>query len=317
MLNYGKPYQAAQAGQAPSSNVDLSGIVDLGKDAYNAISSSAPAPMLAPASTTSTAAPEILSASRIPAQETPLFSDIAGSATPYLGAAGAAAGAYGAYQGIKNKNPLQAGLSGLGGMAGISAMGYMIPGWGWVAAAAAPAIIAQINKMGDKDRWKEEGDRLKKLQKSGAYIPDALLQNLPQRGRSKEELVALAKQGGSPQDIKFASSRNVADLKGSGKSIIGYSTFAEKDPNWFKRSEAERIAIANQALEADAVDEAKGQISVDWNKMGEWNPKYQSKFSNTPGAPVVAGTMSQDPIMIPRSKTRSPGIDKEGNRIRY
>lgn len=226
------------------------------------------------ANTASSAAPEILSATRIPtaAGETSTFSNIAGSATPYLGAVGAAAGAYGAYEGIKNKDPVKAGLSGLGGMAGISAMGYMIPGWGWVAAAAAPAILAALNGMGDKDRWKEEQSAVGKLASSGVTGWADFQKTLPQlsRGRSIDELVQIERDKaarGQYSNEAFARSRNVADLK--PEDIWGYSAFGNKFGNdWFgKYNEAQRREIADAALKSGAVQESKGQISIDWGKV--------------------------------------------------
>lgn len=187
-----------------------------------------------------------------------------------LGYGGAALGAYNAFEGIKGKDPIQAGLGGAGvwaglNMAGVGGLaGLTNPvGWGLI---AAPTLLALANKMGDKDRWKEEGDRLNKLKEKGVYIPDGLINSLPTKGRSKQELIALAEQTGDPAAIKFAQSRDVNDLKGAGQNIVGYSTFAEHDPEWFNRPLDQRIAYANQLLDAELVDEARGQIKVDWKK---------------------------------------------------
>lgn len=185
-----------------------------------------------------------------------------------LGYGGAALGAYNAFEGIKGKDPIQAGLGGAGvwaglNMAGVGGLaGLTNPiGWGLV---AAPTLLALANKMGDKDRWKEEGDRLNKLKEKGVYIPDGLINSLPTKGRSKQELIALAEQTGDPAAIKFAQSRDVNDLKGAGQNIVGYSTFAEHDPEWFNRPLDQRIAYANQLLDAGVVDEARGQIKINW-----------------------------------------------------
>jgi hypothetical protein len=115
------------------------------------------------------------------------------------------------------------------------------------------------------DKFKTEGNRLKGLSKNGTFIPQSLIDNSPTKGRSRDELLAIAQNGGTPQDIKFATSRDVNDLKGSGQSIINYATFAEHDPNWFNRPIEERTAYANQLLDQGLVSEGKGSVDVDWN----------------------------------------------------
>lgn len=201
------------------------------------------------------------------------ITNFAGSATPYLGAAGAAAGAYGAYQGIKDKNPLTAGLGGLGAGLGINAMGFGLGPPGWAAMIAVPAIAALANRLGDKDQWKTEKKKLQKLQKGGTFVPEALLAQMLTRGRSKAELIRqdLAPDfvgrdaGGNWANNVFAQSRNEADLR--PEDIVGYAAFAEKDKDWFNKPLDARLAEAKKALDAGAVREAKGSISVDWNKI--------------------------------------------------
>lgn len=120
---------------------------------------------------------------------------------------------------------------------------------------------------GNQNRWKEEGDRLRRLQEQGVNIPQELIDSMPTGGRSTEDLVQLERDRGADEaDIRFASSRDINDLKGHGQSIINYSTFAEKDPEWFNRSIEDRTAYANQLLDAGVVSEGRGQISIDWEK---------------------------------------------------
>jgi hypothetical protein len=201
------------------------------------------------------------------------ISNFAGTATPYLGAAGAAAGTYAAYQGIKDKNPLTAGLGGLGAGLGINAMGYALGPYGWVAMLAAPAVGALVNKLGDKDRWKTEQKKLEKLLKSGTYIPEAILASMPTRGRSMDELIrkdlpadfiGRDSQGNWVNNV-FARSRLESDLR--PEDIINYAAFAEKDKDWFNKPLEVRLSKAKEALDANAVREARGSISVDWNKI--------------------------------------------------
>lgn len=179
-----------------------------------------------------------------------------------LGGAGVALGGYQAFQGIKEGNPLQAGLGGAGVAAGLSQLGYAIPGIGWAAAIGLPVIGALVGKLGDKDAWKTEGDNLKKLQKKGIYIPEVLLSNLPTKGRSKEELIEIARQTGG--NVKFAESRKEEDLE--GRDIIGFSTFAEHDPEWFKRPLEQQISYAQSLLDSGLVREHHGTVDVDWKK---------------------------------------------------
>lgn len=203
--------------------------------------------------------------------------NFAGSATPYLGAAGTAYGAYNAYQGIKNKNPMQAGLGGLGAGLGINAMGYALGPWGWGAMLAAPAAGALINALSDKDRWKTEGKRLDKLRDSGVnWIPLDPVTG----GRSKQQLIDIEQakiDAGKYGNIKFAQSRNEADL--NPEDIWGYSAFGEKFGNdWLgKFDEAKRRDIAQQALNAKAVNEHHGTIDIDWNKIPGFAPKAPEK----------------------------------------
>ena len=201
------------------------------------------------------------------------ITNFAGSATPYLGAAGAALGTYGALKGIHEKNPMGAGLGALGAGLGINAMGFALGPAGWAAMLAAPVAGALINKHLDKDEWKTESKRLNKLKKNGTFVPEALLASMPTAGRSKSELLNRAYaadfigrgSGNEWVNNKFSQSRNESDLR--PEDIVGYSTFAEKDKDWFNKPLDVRLAEAKKALDAGAVREHKGTIDVDWNKI--------------------------------------------------
>lgn len=201
------------------------------------------------------------------------ISNFAGSATPYLGAAGAALGTYGALKGIHEKNPLSAGMGALGAGLGINAMGFALGPAGWAAMLAAPVAGALINKHLDKDQWKTESKRLNKLKKGGTFVPENLLASMPQAGRSKGDLLNKAYAadfigrgtGGDWVNNKFSQSRNEADLR--PEDIVGYAAFAEKDKDWFNKPLADRLKVADDALKAGAVREQKGTVKVDWNKV--------------------------------------------------
>lgn len=229
---------------------------------------------------------------------------------PYLGLAGAGLGAYGLYQGIKEGSKGQSALGGAGLGAGLAAAaplaGFGPVGWAGLGLAALGGGLGGLglaSALGDKDMWKTEGDRLRKLQEGGAYVPEDLIASTPTKGRSKDELVELAKQTGG--NVTFAQSRKESDL--TPQDIIGYATFAENDPNWFNKPLQERLALAGQALNAGAVREHHGTIDVDWKKL---NAAPEINNTIAPGLEPVAAEMS-------RSSTSSPGIDKQGNRIDY
>ena len=180
-----------------------------------------------------------------------------------LGGAGVALGAYGAYKGIENKDPLSAGLGGLGLASGLSQLGLLGAGpLGWAGIIAAPAAAALINKMGDKDRWKEEYNRKKKLVEEG-IIPESMLGEVPTAGRSKEQLVALEEQKiaqGQYGNPEFAKTRDVSALK--PQDIWGFSVAPETlGKDYMAASEQQRLAYNQKLLEEGLVKEAKGQIS--------------------------------------------------------
>lgn len=123
--------------------------------------------------------------------------------------------------------------------------------------------------MFDTDRWKMEGDRLGALKEKGTFVPDSLLQSMPTKGRTKEELVFLEEEKlkrGEFGNPKFAQSRDMKDT--TGKDWAGYAAWAEKDPNWFNKPIQERIDMSQRALDSGAIREHHGTIDIDWEKMG-------------------------------------------------
>jgi len=90
---------------------------------------------------------------------------------------------------------------------------------------------------------------------------------------------------------KFAKSRNVADL--TGKDIWGYANFAERlGPQWMATSEANREAIANEALKRGLVSEGKGTINI------QDNPEFWDWAKNTAtvqSAPATSGGSAGTP----------------------
>jgi hypothetical protein len=201
-------------------------------------------------------------------------------ATGALGAVGLGAGAYGMAQAYKNKDPLGGAISGAGAGLGASALASSlalswVPGIGWMAAGGALLGLGAglLGKLGDKDEWKKEKKKFEKLSGSGIFIPENLLASMPNKGRSKDELIRKdlppdyigRDQQGQWVNNKFAETRNEADLR--PEDIVNYAAFAEKDPEWFKKPLDQRLAEADKVLKAGAVREAKGSIEIDWDKI--------------------------------------------------
>lgn len=181
------------------------------------------------------------------------------------------------------------------------------------------APLTAMSKLWTSDKWKTEGNRLKKLEEQGVEIPEGFsLPTLLTRGRTKDELVrkdlpedfvGFAPDGGWVNN-KFARSRNVKDLQGT--DIVGYSAWFEKYGNdWMKLTPEQRQQIAQTALNNNAVKEHHGTIDINWtpeletqinkitplgtslsserNKMGTYKP------GETPSS-VGAAASGQSPL---------------------
>lgn len=175
------------------------------------------------------------------------------------------AGAMGAYDLFKNERRGGRGIA--QGAASGAAMGSYFGVPGAVIGGVIGGGVGLANNMSDKDRYKEEGRRVKKLLEAGVTGWDQLAAGAPEltRGRSKDELVAIEEAkiaAGKYGNPKFAASRDVKDL--NPEDIWGYSAFGEKYGNdWLgKFSEGQRKDIAKAYLDAGAVREGRGQISL-------------------------------------------------------
>jgi hypothetical protein len=180
------------------------------------------------------------------------------------------AGLAGAYDLFRNKR--SGGRGALQGAASGAALGSYFGPVGIGGGAALGAGAGYFGNLGDKDQWKKEQSAVSKLAKKGVTGWDQYAAAQPKltKGRSKQELVDEAKATGG--NVKFAESRNESDLR--PEDIWGYSAFGEKYGNdWFgKFSEADRRQKAKEALDAGAVNEGKGQITIDWNKIKPMTP---------------------------------------------
>lgn len=205
-----------------------------------------------------------------------------------------AAGAYGVHDlfsgGSENLSPGRGAIQGAASGAAIGS--YFGPPGAIVGAVAGGMIGLGKSLFGDKDTWKKEKNALQGLVDQGIYVPQNLIDSMPTKGRKKEELIRkdlpMDFVGRDPKgdwvNNKFAQSRNEADL--TGTDVVNFSAWAENDPDWFRKPLDQRIQIAQQAVDAGAVNEHHGTIDVDF-----------SKFSQTPGTPQAA--QAQQPQAAP------------------
>ena len=229
-------------------------------------------------------------------------------ANPLLSSAGYAAGAY---TGMKQGQGLLEAAKG-------DKMG-----WQEQAALALPTFGLSLLYnpardyfgFGNKHHWKDEKNDLNDLAKKGVYVPENLIASMPNKAqgahagfRTDQGLAADyigRDQQGNWVNNKFAQSRNVADLR--PEDIVNFSTFAENDPDWFKKPLDQRLTIAQQALDAGAVREGHGQVKVDWNKFSPAAPPTAPN-ATAPG-PMPKGPQGQGgpQILAPRDNLGSPG----------
>jgi len=164
---------------------------------------------------------------------------------------------------------------------------------------------------GDGDKYKEEGNRLSELRDQGTFIPDEIFNTMPNHGRSKDELknqsVADDFIGFDPSgnwtNNKFNESRDLKDLR--PEDIVGYATWAERDPLWFEKPLQERLNVANAALQANAVKEHNGTIDVDFEKFDPGAaPASYSGYSGNPSLPTAP--------VVPAPAPASQGAPKPG-----
>jgi len=101
---------------------------------------------------------------------------------------------------------------------------------------------------GDKDRWKTEGDRLRKLEAAGQKVPDGWREAMTLTG------------GRDNQDI-------LPENQWKPEDLVGYAALAEKDPNWYSKSLDEQLKVAKKVIDAGAFREHHGTVDIDWSKV--------------------------------------------------
>jgi len=142
---------------------------------------------------------------------------------------------------------------------------------------ASPVFVPmQASRLWTSDKWKTEGNRLKKLEEMGIDVPKEFEGRMYQtRGLKKSELINpyLPKDftGYTPQygwvNNKFQDSRNEGDMR--YEDLAPYATWAEKRSDWYKLSDNQRRAVTDAAQKAGAVREHHGTLDVDWSKVGD------------------------------------------------
>lgn len=242
-----------------------------------------------------------------------------GAGTNYAGWAAAALSAYNDYKKLTGDNLTdeQKALEGsraipravaayyTGGLSNL-AEGYARKQWGGtmakldkLAMKTDPFMIA--SRLWTSDKWKTEGNRLKKLSENGVDIPEALRGPMTQqRGRKTSDLIRkdlpadfIGKDArGNYVNNKFATSRKESDLK--PEDIWGYSAFLEKYGNdWLgKFNEDQRRKVAQEALDQGAVNEHHGTIDI------KWNPDLESRINGILGSQAAgkpSGNMQKKP----------------------
>lgn len=232
---------------------------------------------------------------------------VAGEGSSYLGTAGnvlgTAASVYALYNIGVAEDKDDFGSAAQGAVAG-AYLGSNFGPWGTAIGAVLGAAYGFAVSFQDKDTWKKEKKRLENLSKDGVYIPENLTAAMPKHGRKLEDLVVkdlpadfvgFANIGGQSQWVnnKFQSDRKVENLV--AEDIVNYGTFAEDDPEWFKRSLQERLNIANAALQAGAVKEHHGTIEVDFKKFDKTKAGQYNAVQGNPTALEIAGQLSQAP----------------------
>jgi hypothetical protein len=150
----------------------------------------------------------------------------------------------------------------------------------------------QLAKAWTSDKWKDEGNRLKKLEEQGVDVaPEHEGRMYQQRGMKFDDLLNknLSRdfKGYDPKygwvNNAWTLSRNEADL--APEDIIGTATMYEKfGKDWMgKYNTKQRLAIAKSVLDNKALDEHQGTWDVKWtpeleksaldaaNQIPSWN----------------------------------------------
>ena len=225
------------------------------------------------------------------------------SIAPYLGLASAGLGAYGMYGGIKAGSRKATGMGGAalgGGLAAAAPLLGLGPvGWGGIALAAlagggAGAMMGHI-KTG-KSQAQQARDHMRgNIQQMLHLDPKSYNYNGFDFGADGKKTFA-STDGGTHHSYELDMSNPLA--VSTIPKLRDY--LLKQNPNMDDTEQKQTIGMIGNAV----TNGAKSQADVDRNLMG-----IIGGSSPTP--------QKAAPSMIPRSKTRSPGISNTGQRISY
>lgn len=192
-------------------------------------------------------------------------------------------------------------------------------------------VPMQASKLWTSDKWKGEGDRIRRLLDAGVEVPEQFQGRMfQQRGLKKSELLNpkydLDFQGMTPDgwvNNKFQNSRNESDM--TYYDLAPYAVWAEKRNDWWKLSDAQRKAITDKAQAVGAVRERQGTLDVDWGKVGDIDqiiagiPNEMQRVSRAAKgqvARVSPGMYVNDKGQVSRAMTSGQAMKQNyGNRI--
>jgi hypothetical protein len=167
--------------------------------------------------------------------------------------------------------------AGFGAGMALNAIGIGLGPIGWAGMLVGSLLGGGLigSRLGDKDRWKTEGKRVRKLIEQGVNVPEAFRGRMYQtRGLKKSELInphyPLDFQGWTPHGYvnnKFENSQNEADM--TYETLAPYACFAEKRNDWWELNDTQRKAVTDAAMAAGAVRAHRGTVDVDWSKVGD------------------------------------------------
>lgn len=300
----------------------------LGKGIDSITGGGAGAPSVATPGVSGGAAPEILSASRLPGEAAgSVGTQGAEAATwaarnPLLGGAagafGLALGSKGVYDAYEKGDPVTGGISGAGAGLGASllaqSLGYSALGpWGW---GVGLAIGLGAGLLGGRESGRDKiKKRIGALQEQGVQLPDFLLDNPQEYGKSKEELVqreAANQSEGQWGNPIFAESRDEGDL--TGFDTWGSLPWFEAKGNEYlgATNEQQRYEMNRIANERGLFSEGNGALHADSKALSQVYDEVMSRpVEELPPVPDADTALSQRRNALP--ETREAEVAKPEN----
>lgn len=244
-------------------------------------------------------------------------------AMPYLGAGAALAGGIGLHDAIKRGKTGQGGISGaaLGGGLAMAAplVGLGPVGWGAIGLSAlgGGALGLGATKLFGRETIRDKAKKnTEKLQ--GQFKDDKTYQAFVRGMREQYN-------SGAPDPSKPFHGGDYAtwdEYKKAGLDagdLTGVKGNLELGPEYAKLSHEQRKAVTQGLIDAGLYESRKGEVEVtDAARAREiFDAAKKGGFKMPEVAQAIPKGKGPAAIMIPRSKTSSPGIGKDGKRISY